>query len=87
MVTALSEQRLDTDHDLTLDVEHRSLLVQFYLDRLERLLAGSLRPSTGLTSAEQRRLHSRAVIATVRALTALGEGPAASASLRWAGRR
>ncbi len=87
MATALTEQRLDTDYDLTLDVERRSLLVQVYLDRLERLLAGNLRPSADLTDAEQRRLHSRAVIATVRALTALGEGPAASAYLRWAGRR
>ena len=76
------EYVLDADDHLDTAVERRSLLVQCYLDRLARLRTGNLVPGAELTSTEQRQLRSRAMIATIRALTALGAGPAASACLR-----
>ncbi len=85
-MTSLEHVLDAADHQDTA-VERRALLVQFYLDRLAHLLAGNLAPSAELTSAEQRQLRSRAMIAIIRALTALGAGPAASACLRSPGRR
>ncbi len=85
-MTSLEHVLDAADHQDTA-VERRALLVQFYLDRLAHLMAGNLVPSVELTSTEQRQLRSRAMIATIRALTALGAGPAASACLRSPGRR
>lgn len=65
----------------------RQLLVLLYRRRLARLLTLEPANSHGLTADELRRLRSRAVLATVRALTDLGDGEAASAILRRASRR
>jgi hypothetical protein len=72
---------------LTVMDERGPMVTRLYVHRLRRLLEVEPAASEELTSQEQRRLRSRAVLLTVRTLTAMGEGPAASKLLRKARRR
>lgn len=66
------------------DAPHQVILL--YRRRLARLLAPDGASVANLTTDEQRHLRRRAVLITVRALTGLGDGEAASRLLREAGR-
>jgi hypothetical protein len=66
----------------------RRLTALMYRQRLERLLTLELaEDARAMTTDEQRRLVNAAVLATVDALTELGDGASASALLRRAKRR
>jgi hypothetical protein len=82
--SATLPEMIDGEYDPT---DTRQLLVLLYRRRLARLL--TLEPAGGyaLIAREERQLRSRAVLATIRALTDLGDGEAASAILRRAQRR
>ena len=67
--------------------DDRASAILRYLRRLIRLLALEATGGANLTGREQRRLRGRAVLASVRALTELDAGAAASELLREAGRR
>jgi hypothetical protein len=67
--------------------ERRPQLTELYVQRLTRLLETPVSDDYDLSSIEQRRLRSRAVLHTVRTLTAMGQGEAASALLRQARRQ
>jgi hypothetical protein len=64
----------------------RQSLILLYRQRLARLLALEMVGKPELQSAEQRQLHSRSVLSTVRALTEMGDGSVASQLLRQAHR-
>lgn len=83
--TMTTRSYVDTDDVMAPDERHR-FLIDLYRARLTRLLCGEHIITNGLAPAEQRRLRSRAVLTTVRALTELGEGAAASDLLRQAPR-
>jgi hypothetical protein len=63
------------------------LVVQFYLDRLTRLLRLDVADTPDLSSEEQQRLRTRAAIGAIETLTALGAGREASDLLRAARRQ
>lgn len=84
--TTSSSATVESNNLAVMD-ERGPLVTRLYLHRLSRLLEAEPTASDELTSQEQRRLRSRAVLFTVRTLTAMGEGPAASKLLRKARRR
>lgn len=83
--TMTTRSSIATDDVMAPDERHQ-FLIDLYRARLIRLLSGEPVVTNGLAPAEQRRLRSRAVVITVRALTELGEGAAASDLLRQAQR-
>jgi hypothetical protein len=66
--------------------DDRASATLLYLRHLVRLVALEAAGGADLTGREQRRLRGRAVLASVRALTELDDGAAASELLREAGR-
>lgn len=82
MNSTIIERSTIDERDLPEDPALRAAVLRVYQARLAHLLA--MRPADHLflSDDEQRRLRNRAVLTTVRVLTALGEGAVASDLLR-----
>jgi hypothetical protein len=84
MDSTIIERATIDARDLPSDPAQREAVLRVYRARLAHLLAMTPGDSPDLAADEQRRLRSRAVLTTVRALTAFGEGALASDLLRQA---
>jgi hypothetical protein len=85
-MTAMTEGKAPGEGYLAATGERRVQLARLYLQRLERILREGVSSRGALTGEEEQRLRRWAVLEAIRTLTALDEGPAASALLRAARR-
>lgn len=76
-----------SENYLAVDGERHVPLANLYLHRLHRLLQVEASANSWLVPDEQHQLRTSALLSTVRTLTAMGEGPAASQLLRSVTRR